>query len=108
MQLLALADKSNGTSAVVRAFELAWADSQVEHGHRDGSPEDSHLYQRLGPHVLFAGPALRGALEELVANQPAQQGLARHGPVGRPAYGPGADRQDRPEHAPGSGASRGS
>jgi cyclic beta-1,2-glucan synthetase len=76
---LALADKYHGTSAVVRAFELAWAHSQVEHGQHDWSPEDSHLYQRLGAHLLFAGPALRGALQELAANHPGQPGLARCG-----------------------------
>ncbi|MBV8486849.1 MAG: cyclic beta 1-2 glucan synthetase, partial [Planctomycetaceae bacterium] len=76
---LAMADKYHGTSAVVRAFELAWAHSQVEHGHRDWSPEDSHLYQRLGAHVLFAGPALRGALQELSVNHAGPHGLARYG-----------------------------
>ena len=51
---------TTASSAVARAFELAWAHSQVEHGHQDGTEEDAHLYQRLGSHLLFAGRALRG------------------------------------------------
>ena len=60
-EALALADQYHDPSAVARAFELAWAHSQVEQRHRNWSPEDAHLFQRLAAHVLFAGPALRAA-----------------------------------------------
>ena len=76
---LALADKYHGISAVARAFELAWAHSQVEHGHRNWSPEDAHLYQRLGSHLLFAGSALRAHSAVLAANRLAQPALWRWG-----------------------------
>jgi cyclic beta-1,2-glucan synthetase len=63
-----LADQYHGISAVARAFELAWAHSQVQHGHRPGTPEEAHLYQRLGAHLLFAGSTLRGHSRALTAN----------------------------------------
>jgi cyclic beta-1,2-glucan synthetase len=76
---LALADAYHGISAVARAFELAWAHSQVAHGHRDGLPEDAHLYQRLGSHLVFAGSALRAHSQVLLANRQGQQALGRYG-----------------------------
>jgi len=78
---LALADAYHGISAVARAFELAWARSQVEHGHRHGLPED-HLYQRLGSHLLFAGTALRAHSPVLATNRQGQAALARYGITG--------------------------
>jgi cyclic beta-1,2-glucan synthetase len=71
----ALADKYQGINAVARAFELSWAHCQVEHASRGWSPQDSHLYQRLGSHLIFAGSLLRSI--------PPDQG--RHEP-GRPAW----------------------
>ena len=79
---LALADKYHEASAVARAFELAWAHSQVEHEHRNWSPEDAHLYQRLGSHLLFAGPALRANAAVIAANHLAQPALWRFGVSG--------------------------
>ena len=66
----AMADQYHGMSAVARAFELAWAHSQVKHGHQGGSADDAHLYQRLGAHLLFPGPALRGRSSVLSADEP--------------------------------------
>ena len=79
---LALADKYHEASAVARAFELAWAHTQVEHEHRNWSPEDAHLYQRLGSHLLFAGPALRASAAIIAANHLAQPALWRFGVSG--------------------------
>ncbi len=76
---LALADKYHGISAAARAFELAWAHSQVVHRHRNWSPEDSHLYQRLASHLLFAGPTLRAHAQGLAANHLGPPALWRHG-----------------------------
>ena len=47
-EALALADQYHEASAAARAFELAWAHSQIEHRHRGWSPEEAHLFQRLG------------------------------------------------------------
>lgn len=76
---LALADTYHGISAVSRAFELAWAHSQVEHGHQNWSPEDAHLYQRLGSHLLYAGSAMRAHATVLAANRGARSALRRWG-----------------------------
>jgi cyclic beta-1,2-glucan synthetase len=76
---MAMADKYHGISAVSRAFELAWAQSQVEHGHRNWLPEDTHLYQRLGAHLIFATPALRGHPASLSSNSLGFPALARLG-----------------------------
>ena len=54
-----MADQFREAGAVARAFELAWAHSQVEHRHRDWSAEEAHLFQRLASHIIFAGSALR-------------------------------------------------
>ena len=54
-EALALADQFREPAAASRAFELAWAHSQVEHRHHDRSGEDAHLYQRLASHIVFAG-----------------------------------------------------
>lgn len=78
-EALALADQYHDPSAVGRAFELAWAHSQVEHRHRNWSPEEAHLFQRLASHVLFAGSALRAASPVLAANRQGQPGLWRYG-----------------------------
>ncbi|MFO0890043.1 MAG: glucoamylase family protein [Isosphaeraceae bacterium] len=76
---LALADKYHSISAVARAFEMAWAHSQVEQAHRDWSPEDAHLYQRLGSHLLFAGSLLRAGSTAMLGLGPATPALARCG-----------------------------
>ncbi|WP_074316748.1 GH36-type glycosyl hydrolase domain-containing protein [Singulisphaera sp. GP187] len=78
-EALALADQFHDPSAVARAFELAWAHSQVEHRHRNWSPEEAHLFQRLAAHVLFAGSALRAPAPVLAANRQGQPGLWRYG-----------------------------
>ncbi len=74
-----LADQFRDPGAVARAFELAWAHSQVEHRHRPWSAEQAHLYQRLAAHVLFAGSALRAAPAAITANRQGTMGLWRHG-----------------------------
>ncbi len=78
-QALALADYYHDFHGVVHAFELAWANSQVELRHLHISAEQAHLYQRLAAHVLFAGSALRAAPEIIAANKLGQRALWRHG-----------------------------
>ena len=75
---LALADQFREAGAVARAFELAWAQSQVEHRHRPWSAEQGHLYQRLASHVLFAGNALRASTGVLAANRQGAMGLWKY------------------------------
>src|SRR5262249_34461884 len=54
-QALALADQFHDFHAVVRAFELAWAHSQVELRHQHLSADEAHLFQRLGTHIVYGG-----------------------------------------------------
>jgi cyclic beta-1,2-glucan synthetase len=74
----AVADRYRNPAAAGRAFELAWAHSRVELIDLGLTPALSHLYQRLGGHVMFPPPPLR-ATPAIAANRQAQPGLWRHG-----------------------------
>jgi cyclic beta-1,2-glucan synthetase len=78
-EALALADHYHDFHGVARAFELAWAHTQVELRHLHLSAEEAHLYQRLAAHVIYASPTLRAAPSVLTANHQGQAGLWRHG-----------------------------
>ncbi|HYT91023.1 MAG TPA: glycosyl hydrolase family 65 protein, partial [Gemmataceae bacterium] len=78
-EALALADHYADPQAVLRAFDLAWAHSQVELRHLRLSTEEAHLFQRLATHLVYAGPALRAAPAVQAANTQGQPGLWRHG-----------------------------
>jgi cyclic beta-1,2-glucan synthetase len=78
-EALALADRYHDLRGVTRAFELAWAHTQVQLRHLHLSAEEAHLFQRLAAHVLYAGPALRASPEVLRANRQGQPGLWKHG-----------------------------
>ena len=78
-EALTLADHYREIAAVARAFELAWAHSQVEHRSRNWSAQDAHAYQRLASSVLYAGTALRAKPEILVENRKGQSGLWAYG-----------------------------
>ena len=78
-EALTLADHYRETSAVARAFELAWAHSQVEHRHRNWSAQDSHLFQRLASHILYATSTLRADPAILAENRKGQPGLWPYG-----------------------------
>jgi cyclic beta-1,2-glucan synthetase len=81
-EAVALADQYHDAHGVARAFELAWAHSQVQLRHLRLSPEEIQLYGRLAAHVVYAGPALRAAPAVLAANRQGQPGLWRHGVSG--------------------------
>jgi cyclic beta-1,2-glucan synthetase len=76
---LTLADKYHDFHGITRAFELAWAHSQVELHHLHLSAEEAHLFQRLATHVIFAGPFLRADPAVLAANHQGQPVLWRYG-----------------------------
>jgi cyclic beta-1,2-glucan synthetase len=78
-EALALADHYHDFHGVTRAFELAWAHTQVQLRHLHLSGEDAHLYQRLAAHILYAGPTLRAPAAVLAANRLGQPGLWRFG-----------------------------
>ncbi len=76
---LVLADQYHDVHGVQRAFELAWAHTQVQLRHLHLSAEGAHLYQRLAAHLLYAGSALRAPAAVLAANRQGREGLWRHG-----------------------------
>jgi cyclic beta-1,2-glucan synthetase len=78
-EALALADACHDFHGITRAFELAWAHSQVELQHYHLTTEDIHLFQRLASHLIYSGPFLRAAPPTLSANQQGQSGLWKHG-----------------------------
>lgn len=78
-EALALADQYHDIRSVGRAFELAWANNQVELRHLQLTSEQVHLFQRLAGHIFFAGSVLRAAPAILAANHQGQEGLWRHG-----------------------------
>jgi cyclic beta-1,2-glucan synthetase len=77
-EALVLADQYHSLHGVTRAFELAWAHSQVELRHLHLSAEEAHLFQRLAASILYAGSALRAA-GAVAANRQGQADLWRHG-----------------------------
>ncbi len=81
-EALALADRYHDMLGVTRAFEMAWAHSQVELRQMHMSAQEAHLYQRLAAHVIFAGPALRAPQDILRANEQGQPALWRYGVSG--------------------------
>jgi cyclic beta-1,2-glucan synthetase len=78
-EALVLADHYHDFHGVTRAFELAWAHSQVELRHLQLSGEQAHLYQRLASHVIYAGRILRADPAVVAANHQGQPALWRHG-----------------------------
>lgn len=78
-EAIALADRYHDYHSVLRAFELAWAHSQVELRHLQLTGEEAHLYQRLATQILFAGSTLRPPASVLAANRQGQSALWRYG-----------------------------
>ncbi len=76
---LSLADQYHHPHGVTRAFELAWAHTQVQLRHLKLTGEEAHLFQRLAAYVLYAGPALRAPAATITANRLGQPGLWRFG-----------------------------
>jgi cyclic beta-1,2-glucan synthetase len=77
-EALALADQYHDVHGVNRAFELAWAHSQVLLQHLRLSPEETHLFQRLAAHIIYTGASLRSTSSQ-AANLEGQPGLWRMG-----------------------------
>jgi cyclic beta-1,2-glucan synthetase len=78
-EVLAQAGTFQNLHAVTRAFELAWAHSRLELRHQCLEVEQAHLFQRLGGHILYPGPALRAPREVIERNSQGQAALWRQG-----------------------------
>lgn len=76
---LALADQYHELRGVQRAFDLAWAYSQVELRHLHLSAAKAHLYQRLASPLLYHDRSLRADADTIAANRQGQTGLWRYG-----------------------------
>ena len=63
---------------MTRAFEMAWAHSQVELRHLHLPTEYAHLFLRLAGHVIYTSPTIRSA-KAMAANRQGAPGLWRHG-----------------------------
>ncbi len=74
-----IADQFRDPSCVARAFDVAWAQAQVEHRQKGLAPSDPSLFQRLGSLILFAAPILRAPGAVLAANRQGVEGLWRYG-----------------------------
>ena len=78
-EAVALADYFHDFHGVQRAFELAWAHTQVELRQHHLTAAETHLFQRLATHLLIAGSALRAAPPAIAANRLGQPDLWRMG-----------------------------
>jgi cyclic beta-1,2-glucan synthetase len=78
-EALALADAGKDLHSVHRAFELAWAHTQVELRQQHWTAAETHLFQRLAAHLFFAGKALREAPALVAKNRQGQTDLWRLG-----------------------------
>jgi len=76
---LGLADQYNAFHAVLRVFDLAWAQSRVELRDLHVTVEESHQYQRLAGMILFPAPHLRASADVIRANRQPQSGLWKFG-----------------------------
>ena len=68
-----LADKYHDHNVVMRTFELALGDAQVEMQHLNINPDDIHRFQRLASLAIYTDSWLRAApaiLERNTGNQP--------------------------------------
>jgi cyclic beta-1,2-glucan synthetase len=72
---LAIADRFHSLAAVNRAFELAYAHTQIELQHANMKPDEVHLFQRLAGHLLYPILAMRSASDTLVSNRLGQSSL---------------------------------
>lgn len=78
-EALGLADQYNAYHAVIRVFDLAWAQSHVELRDLHVTVEESHLYQRLAGLVLNPAPHLRAPADQIRGNHQDQSGLWKFG-----------------------------
>ena len=77
--VLALADKHRDAMAFDRATALAWTQAQMQLRHLGVTPDEAHLFQRLGSHILYCDPALRPAGDRVEAGLRKVSTLWAHG-----------------------------
>jgi cyclic beta-1,2-glucan synthetase len=73
--VLDLVDKHRDATAFERAATLAWTQAQVQLHHLGIDPGEAALFQRLGGHLLHAGPTLRPSSDTILRGAGGQPGL---------------------------------
>jgi cyclic beta-1,2-glucan synthetase len=76
---LAYVEKYQGLRMVDRAFDLAWAHSQVTLRHLNATEREAQIYGRLAGALIYADPARRAAPSVLRNNRRGQSGLWSYG-----------------------------
>ncbi|HEY7369786.1 MAG TPA: glucoamylase family protein, partial [Thermoanaerobaculia bacterium] len=76
---LAAVDKYREPAAFERTANLAWTQAQVQLRHLGISPDEAHLFQRLGTRILYSDATLRASPEILQRNTQGPSGLWRFG-----------------------------
>ena len=71
----AMAERYHALSSVTRAFELAWAQANIELQGSHWKPDDVHMFQRIAGYLLYPTGPLRASRETLAANRLGQSGL---------------------------------
>ncbi|MEJ2010691.1 MAG: glucoamylase family protein [Anaerolineales bacterium] len=73
--VLELMEKYSDVASIERAFELAWASSQLELRMLRIQPDEARRFQYLASHMIYPGGQLRAPLERVQTNRKGQSGL---------------------------------
>ena len=74
-EALGLAERYHTLSAAGRAFELAWAHSNIELQGSHWKSDEVHLFQRIAGYLLYPTGPLRSPRDTLLSNRLGQSGL---------------------------------
>jgi len=77
--VLDLMEKYSDVASIERAFELAWASSQLELRMLRIQPDEARRFQSLASHMLYPAGQLRAPLERVRSNRKGQSGLWPYG-----------------------------
>jgi cyclic beta-1,2-glucan synthetase len=72
---LELMEKYSDVASIERAFELAWASSQLELRMLRIQPDEARRFQYLASHMIYPGGQLRAPMERVRTNHKGQSGL---------------------------------
>lgn len=74
-EALAIANRFGNLAVIAHAFELSWAQAQIELQGSHWRADDVHLFQRLAGLLHYSNGPLRSPSEILIANHQGQSGL---------------------------------
>ncbi|MGD8632950.1 MAG: glucoamylase family protein [Anaerolineales bacterium] len=73
--VLGLMEKYADSSAIQRAFELAWASAQLELRMQRIQPDQARRFQHLASYLLYPNSRMRSSPERVLQNRKGQSGL---------------------------------